>query len=388
MTDSTLQTDQLDKLDGHQGDAAKHIRGPASATLAGPSAFQSSPDAILSRPEVGTPKPEAWYELPEPKPETRSEPKSLKLETRGVTSHSSQRVIWESEIIHQKSVLAKLNEFGRADLAGKLKTCHTIQTVKVCTSCNKQSSFYNRCELFFCPICAPRLSRERKQSIEWWTKQIHQPKHVVLTVRNAAQLTKTYVQNLKRQLARLRRQNIFAGVSGGFYSIEVTNEGRGWHVHIHLLVNARWIPADKLAKVWGNLVGQNFAIVKVKDCSQTDYLREVTKYAVKGSELAKWSGAEIAQFIEAFRGVRLFGVFGNLYGKRTEWSAWIASIREIRPQCTCGCDTWRLLSPEELLWEQETKCGHGGVPPPAPNQGAPNQLEIRLAGQNILAWAS
>jgi hypothetical protein len=208
----------------------------------------------------------------------------------------------------------------------------------------------------------------------------------VLTVRNTISITKAYVQFLKNQLQKLRRHSVFRSVRGGFYTLEVTNEGKGWHIHFHLLVDARYVDNGELAIRWGKLVGQDFAIVKVKDCRGSDYLREVTKYAVKGSELARWGGAAIGEFIESFTGIRLFGVFGNLYGKRTEWAAWIESIREIKPLCTCGCDSWRLMSPEELLWEQETKAGLTGTPPPLPHQVPLNQLDMPLGGQSLMGW--
>lgn len=314
----------------------------------------------------------------------RSEPGSLLLETRGVTSHRSQSAMWEREIIWKESILARLKGIGKAHLAGKMSECHQIATFKRCTGCRKLSKFYNRCELFFCPVCAPRLSRERKTAIEWWTKQISQPKHLVLTVRNTSDLTREYVQFLKAQLGKFRRSKCFKAVKGGFYSMEVTNEGRGWHVHFHILLDAPWLCMPDVSETWGRLNGQDFAIVKIKDCRGAEYLKEVTKYAVKGSELAKWSGQDIATFIQSFDGVRFFGVFGTLYGKRTQWKAWIDSLTEIKPLCSCGCDTWRLLSPEELLWEEETKSGLTGVPPPGQLQVPSNQHDLPLDGTNFL----
>jgi hypothetical protein len=100
----------------------------------------------------------------------------------------------------------------------------------------------------------------------------------------------------------------------------VTNEGKGWHLHAHLLVDADWIDAAELARQWAAQVGQDFAIVKVVDARRdrdVDYAREVCKYAVKGSQLAGWSGHEIADYIDAMKGVRTFFTFGNAYDQRT-----------------------------------------------------------------------
>jgi hypothetical protein len=294
--------------------------------------------------------------------------------------------MWEREIVFQQSILAKLRAVGKVALAGKMQECHTIETFKRCNGCRKLTKFFNRCELFFCPICAPRLSRERKQAVEWWTKQVNQPKHLVLTVRNTSDLTKEYVQFLKAQLSKLRRSKCFRSVAGGFYSMEVTNEGRGWHVHFHILLDSPWLCMPDVSETWAKLIGQDFAICKIKDCRSGDYLREVTKYAVKGSELAGWSGLTVATFIESFTGVRFFGVFGSLYAKRTEWREWIEALTEIKPQCACGCDSWRLYSPDELTYEEEIKSGRHDMPPPAREQIPISQHDLPLDGLKFLAF--
>lgn len=393
-TNQTLSAEVVHGISGFPGsDKPRGTQGNAQAgpkpednrppAFSSPSVF---PEMLPSQAERGGPEPKCLTFEPDFTPEgTRSEPDSLLLETRGVTSHATQSVMWEREIVFKESILAKLRGIGRAHLAGKMSECHQIATFKRCTGCRKLSKFYNRCELFFCPVCAPRLSRERKQAIEWWTKQVNQPKHLVLTVRNTSDLTQEYIKFLKAQLSKLRRSKCFRSVKGGFYSMEVTNEGRGWHVHFHLLIDSPWLCMPDVSEQWGKLNGQDFAIVKIKDCRGADYLKEVTKYAVKGSELARWTAEDIATFITTFDGVRFFGVFGSLYGKRTEWREWIKALQDIKPVCTCGCDSWRILSPEELLWEEETKGGLSGQPPPKLSQVPIAQPDLPLDGTKFLA---
>lgn len=209
-----------------------------------------------------------------------------------------------------------------------------------------------------------RLSRERKTAVEWWTQSIKQPKHVVLTVRNADVLTKQYVQTIKSAFSRLRRTKFARNWTGGFYSVEVTNESRGWHVHIHALVDAKWIDARELSQQWAKAVGQEFAIVKVKDARGADYLAEVTKYAVKGNDLSRWSSPDIVAFIDAFDGVRTFGVFGTLYGKRTEFREFLDQLQRLRIRCDCGCERWRIMSDQEFEWNETVSVEEANIPPP------------------------
>jgi hypothetical protein len=276
---------------------------------------------------------------------------SLKLEKRGVTPQLS---FWSEHVIQAESIVAKLREAGRFDLSDPLAACHTHKSMLECTACHKAKPFYNRCELGHCPLCQPRLSRERKKSIEWWTHHVSQPKHVVLTVRNSATFTKAYVQSFKAAWNKLRRSALAANWTAGFYSLEVTNEGKGWHLHLHALIDARWIDAKALAIKWAKLTGQDFAIVKVKDVRQADYLSEVTKYAVKGSQLASWSPSDIAAYIDAMNGVRTFGVFGALYGLRTKWRDFLDTLQKEMPACECGCSTYYVLTEAEYAWKQQT----------------------------------
>lgn len=274
---------------------------------------------------------------------------NVQLEKRGLTSHDYQGNLWTSQTVFKYSIAAKLRSLSLGERANELEACHSQITYARCKGCSKVRKFLNRCDRFYCPECQPRLSRERKESIEWWVKRVNQPKHVVLTIRNTDTLGNSDVKEIKSAFTRLRRTRFCRNWNGGFYSLECTNEGKGWHLHIHALVDARYIDCRELALEWNKATRGNGNIVKVKDCRNKSYLQEVTKYAVKGCDLAKWKPMDILSFINAFEGTRQFGVFGSLYGKRTEWKEWIQSIREKKSRCTCGCNDFTFHSERE--WE-------------------------------------
>lgn len=279
---------------------------------------------------------------------------SLKLETTGVSSHPHQQELLDKRLVQMASIMAKLNAVGSGHLAGKMKTCHTEQAYAQCTGCRRVRMFWNHCDLFYCPVCQPRLAKERAKAIDWWSREITQPKHLVLTARNMDVITAQAVKRFKSAIAKLRRQKHARGWRSGTWAIEVTNEGRGWHLHAHLLIDAHWIDIDAVCRAWGKLMGQDYAIVKVKDCRGLDYVREVTKYAVKGSDLAKWTGDDIVSFIYAMRSQKLFGVFGKLHGLRTQLREFLDSLLESRSRCECGCDKFRVYSETEWNWKQTT----------------------------------
>jgi hypothetical protein len=196
-------------------------------------------------------------------------------------------------------------------------------------------------------------------------------------MRNTDTLTVETVQRFKNAFARLRRRKFAQNWNGGFYSLEVTNESRGWHLHLHTLIDARWIDGGELARQWAECIGQDIAIVAVKDCRGDSYLKEVTKYAVKGSDFAAWSSPDIIAFVEAFENVRTFGVFGSLYKVRTEWKEFLDQLRSGRVKCDCGCNHWRIMSEAEFKWETEFNDRIVEAPRPPPARTVPdNQLSL------------
>jgi len=284
----------------------------------------------------------------------------VSLETTGVTPQTlppegagkiecKNGELWEKATLFKLSIAAKLRTAGLAGYAAILEGCHTEKTFAQCGGCHAVKVFLNRCDRLYCPQCQPKLTRLRQDGIEWWVRECRQAKHVVLTVRNTSSITNNYLRWIKDSLTKLRRRKFCRNWVGGFYSLEITNEGKGWHVHLHLLVDAKWIDQRQLSIEWGEVVGQDYGIVWVKDARESDFLKELTKYIAKGSQVAAWQPREIADFVLALERVRTFGVFGSLYKKRTEFAAWLRTIRNHKPRCSCGCDSIRYFNLNE--WE-------------------------------------
>ena len=196
----------------------------------------------------------------------------------------------------------------------------------------------------FCPLCNWRIARERAKMLNLWSLTIQQPKHVVLTQRNFETLTREKIRGFQKAFAKLRRTALWKPVKGGCISIEITNENRGWHLHGHILADVRWLDAGQLAITWGNLVGQEFGIVKVKDARGKGYLGEITKYVVKGAQLASWEPEKIAQFIGAIKGIRFFAPFGSLFGMGAQIKKKLAAMKPEKPKCKCGCEDFKFES--------------------------------------------
>ena len=258
------------------------------------------------------------------------------------------KLIPDEKLFHD-GIRDKLAGLAEGNQFHNFTRCGEERIFRTCRSCGALEEFAYRCSLKWCPNCQWRIAEARRLKIETWAKHITQPKHVVLTCKNFPILTRKRIRAFQINLARLRRHDLWANVRGGCASIEITNEGSGWHLHAHLLLDCRFIPADLLSFTWGGLVGQNFAIVKVKDCREKSYAHEIFKYLAKGSEIASWPAEQILEFITAIRGLRFFFQFGSLYKAGKEIRAEIARQKKPAGPCECGATDYIFETEQQTI---------------------------------------
>jgi len=258
------------------------------------------------------------------------------------------KLIKDSSIWHE-TIRAKLDGRFQTTQFSNFARCGNESIYRTCKSCRAVESFAYQCSIKWCPKCNWRITARRREILERWARRIEQPKHIVLTQKNFPILTRKALREHQKNLARIRRNEVFAAVKGGCLSIEITNEGNGWHLHSHWLVDARWVDSGKLAVEWGKLCGQSFGVVKVKDLRDEGYLREVSKYVVKGSEMATWPAEQIMEFVSAVKGRRFFFAFGTLFKQGAAIRAEIKAEKEpVRP-CECGCTDFIFESEVDAL---------------------------------------
>lgn len=259
--------------------------------------------------------------------------------------------IWKLEIERKLTKANNIAE-GALELNGWFTNffrCGREAGYIMCASCGDGKVAPYRCSQKWCPVCNWRIALKRKELMEVITRGMPQLKHVVLTQRNFEVLSPGKIDQSRSALFAIRRQKIFDKKAHGCASLEFTNETAGWHMHWHLLLTQKWIEADKLSIAWGKLVGQEFAIVKVKAIAGDAYLAELLKYVVKGSEMAKWAPEQIVQFIETIRGKRCFSTFGK-FREIAKFARTVIRLR--KSPCTCG----RCGSTELVYGESESHC--------------------------------
>jgi len=336
---------------GEQTPAEWRPAGGKGAKTNGPALLDmDEPDDNFHSVDLWAPVTTSSASFPKGTPDSQNDNREsgdiVSLDTTGTNFTS---VLFSPNSAIAETIAQKLESQGLNDYAEKLRECHQKWTVLRCRECGRRYRFPKRCKLRFCPNCQHFLSKQRQQDLEWWIRILQQPKHVVLTVRNAGELTVDYIRWVKKCFSKLRRRKIAKSWRSGIYSIEVTNEGRGWHVHLHALVEAKWIDAKELARQWADIVGQDFAIVWVGDARGKETAKEILKYTVKGSQIATWSPEEVAQYVRAVEGVRLFGRFGELTGELEEWKRQTESMVDTGFKCDCGSTDFDILRDLDYL---------------------------------------
>ena len=258
-----------------------------------------------------------------------------RAQARNERERNQLDLLKENDLFHE-TIKNKLRGLNEGNQFWNFCKCGQEQIFRTCRCCGAVEQFDYRCSLKWCPRCQWIITARRREKLAQWVKHITQPKHLVLTQKNFPVLTGARIKAHTQALAKIRRAKCFRRVKGGSVSIEITNEGNGWHLHSHWLIDCRWLDMEQVSRTWARLVGQEFAIVKIKDARAASYLQEVTKYVVEGSELAKWPAEHINEFVSAIRGKRFFFAFGSLFHLGKVIRAEIAAAAPHSPDCACG----------------------------------------------------
>lgn len=308
---------------------------------------------------------------------------SSSLDTRGPTSQKSNRTTQlklSFDACLLKDLLASriLKIDPDSKQGEKLSLCHTQQQFLNCKNCNTTKVFWNRCERRFCPLCAKRLARERNQQFQFWFRRISRPKFLTLTLKNCEDLSEM-VQRCKKAWSSLRRSKLFEPVRSGLWSMEVTHQGKGWHVHLHAVIESPFIAQEAIERAWSKRIGQSKSIVDIRELTGPNASQEALKYTCKPSQMVNWSDSKLIEFLNVTKELRMFGVWGELHAQRGEWKEFIEEIRVEWAKCECGCNTWRILDPPDP--GLHTPDQHPKRPPPPP------QLSLGI-NQTIPHWAT
>lgn len=140
----------------------------------------------------------------------------------------------------------RARNFGWA--AMKMEDCHTRFNFFSCRGCGAVGIFPNSCNNRICPDCGVkiknRLITKYENSFGGLSKFYrYRLKMLTVTLVNVEALNGSVnvFSEIRKAFLRFRHRAVLAKkLYGGVYAIEVTNQGKGWNVHLHALVSMEY----------------------------------------------------------------------------------------------------------------------------------------------------
>lgn len=177
---------------------------------------------------------------------------------------------------------------------------------------------------------------------------------VTLTLKCQSVPLVAQVDRLYRSFAALRRRKFWkANVAGGAACCEVkigANSG-AWHVHLHCLVQTRWLAQRELSAEWHAVTGDSY-IVDVRPIDRDGQrIRYVAKYAAKGCGPDVIRDPDrLQEFLLAMKGRRLCLTFGTWRGipleqrepDQADWQP-LMRLSELIARAAAGDDEARVI---------------------------------------------
>jgi len=186
-----------------------------------------------------------------------------------------------------------------------------------------------------CSQCAQRRATQYATQIVEQVQASYNPENhyqlITLTVRNGNDLDETlarlfrFFKILTNRYMRKNKSDSIANVMlGGVWTIEITNNGKGWHPHIHgLIVSSCAITTKQVRAEWEDISGGDSYICDSTPIDHNDKeklwrsIAEVSKYTLKNLELTP---EHLLEVYLALKGKQLIRRFGILSGRKIQLS--------------------------------------------------------------------
>ena len=123
----------------------------------------------------------------------------------------------------------------------------------------------SRCGVRACPVCSRARSGQVARKIADYTRHLHRPRHITLTMPASGGTLRSQITRLKEAFRKLRRTRLWKHtVDGGFYCVEITRKtvDHAWHPHLHIIYGGNFLLQADLAEAW-------------RDCEHTGHPMEI-----------------------------------------------------------------------------------------------------------------
>ena len=202
-----------------------------------------------------------------------------------------------------------------------------------------------KCRDALCPACQQDRARFIRSVVKDWLRApVHDPdprvrtrldamqlKHTVLTLHCEPDDLRARISRILAAFRRLRAHKWWRSkVAGGIWFLHVKwQSDKGWyHVHLHLLVDAEFLPQHELSDHWKTATTDS-DVVWIKRIKSLSYVANyIARYVSRPADVLGWQTTPAVDAVLAMAGRRSFGTFGtwfrNLSFKAHDdsWAGW------------------------------------------------------------------
>lgn len=130
-----------------------------------------------------------------------------------------------------------------------------------CIKCGYTRRVKLSCGKRTCPVCRSKWFGQHYNKlldvISTWAR----PRFLTLTCRNIhdGQFTRESVQQIRDDFTELRKR-MKRWIRGGYYVVQATNKGKGWHLHLHILYDGYNLREAYISKLWCQITHGSYIV--------------------------------------------------------------------------------------------------------------------------------
>ena len=217
-----------------------------------------------------------------------------------------------------------------------------------CLKCGNVFKVHITCHQRTCQKCARIRSFQLVETYLPVVSTFEWPSFLTLTLKvDFLKTPQEQVDKIIASFRKLRRRDVW-NAERGLFSIEMVKKEGAWYVHLHTLVDSKWMDQKALSDAWFKITGDSYIVYLKRIFDRRGALREVLKYQTKVWELNK----EDKEFIEkTFKHRRFVNVFGIKRQKKPEFKKMKCKI--------CGGD---LCICDEEIYQARKRRGNDPLP--------------------------
>ena len=155
---------------------------------------------------------------------------------------------------------------------------------------------------------------------------------LTLTMQRWTDVPRDGIVALKENFKKLRAHPLFARVKGGGFQIELVPKVDGWHIHLHAIIDAKFIPYQQLFSAWREILGTSYVNVDIRAANTPQEIAYVTKYATKTADFDA-SPQDLVDWYLATKGSRLWGTWGTFYNAEELKAANLEMEKQFHKTC-------------------------------------------------------